>query len=385
MGLVRLGSLDSYWSTQRIYNMKIPQSIMSRNRFQLLLKMLHFANNETIQQGDRLGKIQPLIDMLQRKFKSLYYPNEDIVIDETLIPWRGRLVFRQYIPNKTHRYGIKLFKLCSTSGYTWALKVYAGKSATGVHEIGLAKKVCLSLCQGLLYEGRTLYVDNFYTTYELARELLESHTHLIGTVRAKRKDFPKEVDSAKLKRGEIVSKEDQHGITFLKWRDTRDVRLVSTKHSPIMVEIPPKTKSRYKSSSSTDHDQPLPSTSTTDALPNLDQTTTSTNVDAPSTSTDNTANESPSSENQPKKGKKRGRKSKRATSKPLAVLAYNKGKSGIDLSDQMGSYATTLRKGIKWFRNLGMELILGIGVVNAWCLYKEVAKKKFKFVPTGKR
>ena len=28
--------------------------------------------------------------------------------------------------------------------------------------------------------------------------------------------------------------------------------------------------------------------------------------------------------------------------KPEAVVAYNKGKSGIDLSDQMASYATTL-------------------------------------------
>ena len=35
----------------------------------------------------------------------------------------------------------------------------------------------------------------------------------------------------------------------------------------------------------------------------------------------------------------------RANEKPEAVIAYNKGKSGIDLSDQMASYGTTLRKG----------------------------------------
>ncbi|KAJ8963691.1 hypothetical protein NQ314_005443 [Rhamnusium bicolor] len=59
---------------------------MSRNRYQLLLRMLHFNNNETAQRGDRLAKIQPLVDILQRKFQELMYPGEDIVIDETLVP-----------------------------------------------------------------------------------------------------------------------------------------------------------------------------------------------------------------------------------------------------------------------------------------------------------
>ena len=36
-----------------------------------------------------------------------------------------------------------------------------------------------------------------------------------------------------------------------------------------------------------------------------------------------------------------------ATLKPLAVVEYNEGKSGIDYSDQMVSYATTIRKEIK--------------------------------------
>lgn len=44
---------------------------------------------------------------------------------------------------------------------------------------------------------------------------------------------------------------------------------------------------------------------------------------------------------------------KKEKSKPLAVLAYNNGKVGIDLSDQICSYATTLRKGVKWYRKLG--------------------------------
>ena len=138
---MRLNSIEKYWSKNKLFRQDVPCATMSRNRFQLLLSVLHYSNNKTVESGNRLAKIQLLIDMLQVNFQSLFSP-EDIVIDETLVPWKARLTFRQYIPNKTHRYGVKLFKLCSLAGYTWSVKVYSGKSSTSEREIGLAKTVC---------------------------------------------------------------------------------------------------------------------------------------------------------------------------------------------------------------------------------------------------
>lgn len=48
----------------------------------------------------------------------------------------------------------------------------------------------------------------------------------------------------------------------------------------------------------------------------------------------------------------------------LAVIEYNKGKCDIDYLNQMVCYASTIRKGIKWYRKLGIQLLLGISVVN---------------------
>lgn len=62
--------------------------------------------------------------------------------------------------------------------------------------------------------------------------------------------------------------------------------------------------------------------------------------------------------------------------KPRAIHFYNKGKCGIDLSDQMASYATSLRKGVKWYRKLATELLLGISVVNSWVVYKAATHRK---------
>lgn len=50
--------------------------------------------------------------------------------------------------------------------------------------------------------------------------------------------------------------------------------------------------------------------------------------------------------------------SQQSSAKPLAVFKYNKGKCGIDYSDQMVFYATTQLK------KLGIQLLLGILVVK---------------------
>ena len=61
-----------------------------------------------------------------------------------------------------------------------------------------------------------------------------------------------------------------------------------------------------------------------------------------------------------------------STQKPLAVLEYNKSKQGIDLSDQMSDYYTTLRKTAKWYKNVAYEYMLGISITNSLLLYKDI-------------
>ena len=135
MGLERRGTIASYWSTLPIYRNEVACNTISRNCFQKLLRNIHFADNETIAQGDRLGKIQPLIRLKQKKFQDMYTPEEHIVVDESLVPWRVRLVFRQYLPLKAHKYGIKVFKLCLALGYVWSVIVYGGRAATEERDV----------------------------------------------------------------------------------------------------------------------------------------------------------------------------------------------------------------------------------------------------------
>jgi len=58
--------------------------------------------------------------------------------------------------------------------------------------------------------------------------------------------------------------------------------------------------------------------------------------------------------------------------KPQAVIDYNTSKQGIDLSDQMSSYHTCLRKTIRWHHKVAIEMLFGISVVNALTIYNQV-------------
>lgn len=136
---------------------------------------------------------------------------------------------------KRHKYGIKLFKLCCGLGYTYALIVYAGKNGL---EKTTPMSVVMSLAEPILDSGRTLCTDNCYTSMELAENLISRETHLVGTIRKNRKRAPKDVlQKRKMKKGDAVAKESMTGITVLNWKDTRNVTMLSTKHSDEMVEI----------------------------------------------------------------------------------------------------------------------------------------------------
>nr|XP_012151017.1 PREDICTED: piggyBac transposable element-derived protein 4-like [Megachile rotundata] len=94
--LVRCWSMDPIY----MYSFPFPRSKMSRNRFELLLANLDFANNETIEEGSRLGKVLPLLNLLTDNYQKVFSPGEDIVIDETMVPWRGAIDIQTIYTNK---------------------------------------------------------------------------------------------------------------------------------------------------------------------------------------------------------------------------------------------------------------------------------------------
>lgn len=227
MGYVTMPTLDDYWSNDiSIGGHAICASIMTKNRFKKLMRCLHFCNNDDVEKI-KLYKIQKFVDLFIQQCQLLYRPMEKVCINESLIPFSGRISFRQYIPNKRYKYGLKLFKLCTCISYTYNLAIYCGKEQQPTKG-SVAENMVLKLMNGLENQGRTLYTDNWYTSVRLAKTLLQKKTNLIGTVR-KNRGFIKDVITVKLKKEEHIAQQDNQGIIQgIKWQDKREVLMLST-------------------------------------------------------------------------------------------------------------------------------------------------------------
>ena len=159
------------WSKRRIMYMPIFEETMPYDRFESISRFLHFSNNETAERGDRLSKIKNVVTYLNDKFQKMYKADENLSLDESLIKFRGRLSYVQFIPKKRARFGIKFYKLCeSKSGYCLAFQIYRGQDKKN-EETPASESVVLGLTEKILGKGYTLYLDSWYSSPKLYLKL----------------------------------------------------------------------------------------------------------------------------------------------------------------------------------------------------------------------
>ena len=288
MGIVQKPSVRSYWSNDPLLQTPIFSKTMSRDRFSLLLKYLHFVPKEEEIQNDRLKKIRPVLDTIVDLCKKTYIPDRNISVDESLFKYHGKLGFKTYNPSKRARFGFKVYKLCQSSGtcagYTWNFQVYSGKSAEA-KEGPSSSAVVLQLSEPLMGQGYNMYMDNWFSSPTLFGELHRQQTNVCGTVRLIRKDMPKDMN-VRLKNGEIDRRTDGNGLMVLLWKDKKLVKMLTTKHTSSMEELPKRNR------------------------PDV------------------------------------------IVAKPSCVVDYNQGMGGVDRSDQLAASHRSVRKFIKWYKKL---------------------------------
>lgn len=97
-------TIEEHWSTDPLLLSPIFGSLMPRNRFVNILGMLYFCN-----------PFQKVINHARQKYKQLLTPYKNVCVDESIVPFKGRLSMKQYLPKKRNRFGIKLFVLCDVT------------------------------------------------------------------------------------------------------------------------------------------------------------------------------------------------------------------------------------------------------------------------------
>ena len=171
-------------------------------------RLLVISHNDSLpsrgEEGySRLQKVDPVINHLKDKFKSVYYPHCEVSIDEAMIPFKGHSSMKQYLPLKPVKCGFKVWAMSdATNGYMCEFDVYTG--ATDGREVALGGQVVLSLSDSIMGHHHQLFFDNYFTSVNLLSTLLNKGTYTCGTICTNRKQYPAEISEEvkKSSRGE---------------------------------------------------------------------------------------------------------------------------------------------------------------------------------------
>lgn len=210
--------------------------------------VLYFSDNEAYDPNThpspKLNKIWSVFENINKKCSSLYIPERDVTLDESLMLYKGRLSWRQYLPLKRARFGVKYFCLCeSKSGYLFSSIIYTGKGtiiSPQFQNLSISSQIVMALMEPLLNMGYCLTIDNYYTSLNLADLLVQNKTDMYGTARSTRKEMPHTMVSKKLGVDETISFR-RGKLLAMKWKDKKDICLLSTVHnSEIIVTNKPR-------------------------------------------------------------------------------------------------------------------------------------------------
>lgn len=321
MGLIPLPAIYSYFTTAWEGRIPFFRDVFNRDEFLNIFWNIHFnhieAENAQVPRG---FLIAPILTHMKKMSRLFYNTSSRVAIDESTISFKGKVHFKIFNPNKPTKFGLKVFVASdSKNGYIYDFLPYFGQE-TLIPNTNLLKttQIVKVLSESVVMKdpanpvtGIHIYTDRYYTSPELANELLKIGCYLTGTVMTNRVGLPPGMKATgkKMKKGDICSK--RKGSTLvLSWRDKRAVHMLSTfsKGSKSnMTNVPSK-------------------------WPN-----------------------------------------KPPTLKPDVIIDYTKHMGGVDRSDHFISSYQFMRRTKKWYRKLFFWL-LEVAIIDAYILYQELQK-----------
>nr|XP_054588962.1 piggyBac transposable element-derived protein 4-like [Nothobranchius furzeri] len=224
------------------------RATMSLGRFHMLTATLRFDDRLTraarrLVQQDKLAPLREVWDLWAARLPLAYNPGEDVCVDEQLVGFRGRCNFKQYMPSKPAKYGIKLWVVSDVAtSYAWGIIPYLGKTTRDAPaERGQGKRVVLELTEGL--SGRTHHGQFFHLAGSW-RGAAKKKICLVGTVRRNKPELPPQL--LQMKSRAVLSSlfgftSTATAVSYIPKR-RRNVLLLSTKHHQVQIQEGPQQK-----------------------------------------------------------------------------------------------------------------------------------------------
>jgi formylmethanofuran dehydrogenase subunit E len=88
-----------------------------------ILRLLHFTDNntepeKTEENFDNIRKMRNLFEIIRKMFSKFYSPFEHLAVDEVIVLFKGRVIFRLHVPKEHRSFGTKICKTCDETVYS---------------------------------------------------------------------------------------------------------------------------------------------------------------------------------------------------------------------------------------------------------------------------
>ena len=188
----------------------------------------------------------------------------------------------------------------------YAFDIYTGKGAD--REVGLGEHVVLQMAENLQAgQPWQLFFDNFFSSVGLIDKLYDRGIFATATIRPHRVGIPVAIREAKLQQGEMIWRMKDPQTVVTKWKDTKDVILISS-----MSRATPNERDMVKKS-------------------------------------------------------QKGTGEKISRQCPPCITSYRPNMGGVDTNDQMMAYHNLSRRSYRWWLPIFFDLFKQ-AVVNAWII-----------------
>ena len=131
MWLCQMPGTRCYWERATAY--PLISHVMPRNRFRLLLTVIHCVDNMSATEEtkkDKIWKVRPVVDCVRKNCLKII-PEEHNAIDEMMVAFKGTTSqIRQYVKGKPHPWGFKIWVRPGVSGMVYDFEVNQG--GTGI-------------------------------------------------------------------------------------------------------------------------------------------------------------------------------------------------------------------------------------------------------------
>ena len=263
MGVDRKPSIEDYWSnSDALYNVAVSK-VMTRSRFQMIRRYFHIADpygdprreadpevRQRRTEEDPLYKINRWLGPMVENCLENYKPHQQVSIDEGMVKFKGRSVFKQRMPQKPDKDGFKIWQVAdSITSYVCNFEPYLGikyksKKEGRKKQKGAVKQTTLRLCGPMYGKNQVLYVDSLFAKIDTALELKENGVFMVGSFRRSRKNLPPQLvptntrkkyiklDSGQMLACSLTHPDDVLNITAYQDRKTQ-VFILNTVYYPL--------------------------------------------------------------------------------------------------------------------------------------------------------